>query len=161
MLPNPARTDQMSKLTRQIHDGVISRRTSWRRRCALGLSLSAADMMFRTYRARAQDAAENPITVTVGGTPIAAMEEDLSNATPGGTLRFGRAVDSDNLDPVTNDGNVNIWYFMSIYDQLMRVGARRHLAGARTGRELGRSPRTVSPTPSTSARTSSSPTARR
>ena len=61
--------------------------------------------------------------MTVGGTPIAAMEEDLSNATPGGTLRFGRAEDSDNLDPVTNDGNVNIWYFMSIYDQLVRVGA--------------------------------------
>ena len=36
-------------------------------------------------------------------------------------MRFGRSTDSDNLDPVTNDGNVNIWYFMSIYDQLVRV----------------------------------------
>ncbi len=123
MLPNPARTDQMSKLTRQIHDGVISRRTFLAKACALGMSLSTADMIFRTYRASAQDQAENPITVTVGGTPIPAIEPDLSNATPGGTLRFGRAEDSDNLDPVTNDGNRNIWYFMNIYDQLVQVGA--------------------------------------
>ncbi|MFN8661426.1 MAG: ABC transporter substrate-binding protein, partial [Thermomicrobiales bacterium] len=84
--------------------------------------LSTGDAIFRTYSARAfQDDASSPITVTVGGTPIAAMEPDLTNATPGGTLRFGRSTDSDNLDPVTNDGNVNIWYFMSIYDQLVRV----------------------------------------
>ena len=32
-----------------------------------------------------------------------------------------RSADSDNLDPVTNDGNINIWVFMSIYDQLIKV----------------------------------------
>ena len=116
------RTQQVAKLALQVHEGRIDRRSFLTRAFALGLSLSASDLIFRTYSARAQDEAANPITVTVGGTPIAAMEEDLSNATPGGTLRFGRAVDSDNLDPVTNDGNVNIWYFMSIYDQLVRVG---------------------------------------
>jgi peptide/nickel transport system substrate-binding protein len=58
----------------------------------------------------------------VGGTPISAAEEDLANAVPGGTFRFGRAEDSTNLDPVTNDGNVNIWIFMNIYDQLIKVG---------------------------------------
>jgi peptide/nickel transport system substrate-binding protein len=115
--------DQLAGFTMQIHEGRIDRRAFLTRAAALGLSLSAADLMYRTYRAGAQDQAENPITVTVGGTPIPAIEPDLSDATPGGTLRFGRAVDSDNLDPVTNDGNVNIWYFMSIYDQLVQVGA--------------------------------------
>src|SRR3954470_4265358 len=123
MLRRPARTEQLAQLARQIHEGNISRRAFIGRALALGVSLSAANTIFRTYRAGAQDQAENPITVTVGGTPIPAIEPDLSNATPGGTLRFGRAVDSDNLDPVTNDGNVNIWYFMNIYDQLVQVGA--------------------------------------
>jgi peptide/nickel transport system substrate-binding protein len=112
---------RLSQLASQIHEGTIDRRSFLTRALALGLSLSAGEAIFRTYRAGAQEQAENPITVTVGGTPIAAMDEDLTNATPGGTLRFGRATDSDNLDPVTNDGNVNIWYFMSIYDQLVRV----------------------------------------
>ena len=47
--------------------------------------------------------------------------EDLSNATPGGTFRFGRGEDSDVLDPVITALNTSIWYFMSIYDQLIRV----------------------------------------
>ena len=59
--------------------------------------------------------------MTVGGTPIAAMEEDLSNATPGGTFRFGRSTDSDKLDPINPGFNTSIWYIMSIYDQLIRV----------------------------------------
>ena len=91
------------------------------RALALGLSVSASDTIFRTYRAGAQDQAENPITVTVGGTPIAAVETDLTNATPGGTFRFGRVEDSDNLDPIITALNTSIWYFMSIYDQLIRV----------------------------------------
>jgi len=115
------RAARLSHLSRQIHEGSLDRRAFLTRALALGLSLSAGDAMFRTYRARAQEQTESPITVTIGGTPIAAMDADLSNATPGGTLRFGRSTDSNNLDPVTNDGNVNIWYFMSIYDQLVRV----------------------------------------
>jgi peptide/nickel transport system substrate-binding protein len=39
----------------------------------------------------------------------------------GGSVTFARAVDSENLDPVLQDGNINIWIFMSIYDQLIRV----------------------------------------
>ncbi|HEX5503289.1 MAG TPA: ABC transporter substrate-binding protein [Thermomicrobiales bacterium] len=42
-------------------------------------------------------------------------------AAAGGTFIFSRSSDSDNLDPVTQDGNVDIWIFMSIYDQLIRV----------------------------------------
>ena len=124
MNPRSDRTDQLASLALQIHEGSISRRAFLTRALALGLSLAASDLMFRTYRAGAQDQpGESPITVTVGGTPIAAMEEDLSNATPGGTFRFGRGEDSDNLDPVTTGLNTSIWYFMSIYDQLIRVGS--------------------------------------
>ena len=122
MLRRPARTEQLAQLVRQIHDGNISRRTFIGRALALGLSLSTADTIFRTYRAGAQDQAQNPITVTVGGTPIPAIEPDLSNATPGGTLRFGRADDSDNLDPVTNDGNVEHLVF---HEHLRSAGSGR------------------------------------
>jgi peptide/nickel transport system substrate-binding protein len=121
MLPRHERTAQLAQLTRQIHHGIISRRTFMARALALGLSISASDLIFRTYRASAQDQGENPITVTVGGTPIAAEETDLSNATPGGTFRFGRGEDSDTLDPVLTSLNTSIWYFMSIYEQLVRV----------------------------------------
>lgn len=123
MNPRSDVTSQLASLTRQVHQRHVSRRAFLARATALGLSLAASDAIFRTYRAGAQDAAQNPITVTVGGTPITVTEEDISNATLGGTFRFGRAEDSDNLDPVTNDGNSNIWYFMNIYDQLVRVGA--------------------------------------
>lgn len=115
------RATQLSQLKLEIHQGNIDRRTFLARAVAIGVSLAAGESIFRTYRAGAQDATDSPITVTVGGTPIAAMDADLTNAEPGGTLRFGRSTDSNNLDPVTNDGNVNIWYFMSIYDQLVRV----------------------------------------
>ena len=113
--------DQLANLTLQIHEGRIGRRAFIARALALGLSLSAADVVFRTYAARAQEAAENPITVTVGGTPIATVEEDIANATPGGTFRFGRLEDGDTLDPIATHLNSSIWYFMSIYDQLLRV----------------------------------------
>jgi peptide/nickel transport system substrate-binding protein len=112
----------LSQLASQIHEGTIDRRSFLTRALALGLSLSAGEAIFRTYRAGAQEQAENPITVTVGGTPIAAVEEDISNATPGGIFRFGRAEDSDTLDPIATALNSSIWYIMSIYDQLIRVG---------------------------------------
>ncbi|MFT4041028.1 MAG: ABC transporter substrate-binding protein [Thermomicrobiales bacterium] len=121
MAPRISRSQSLGILAQQAFAGGLNRRAFLLRAAALGVSLQAGDAMFRAYTARAQDDSSNPITVTVGGTPIAAMDEDLSAATPGGTLRFGRSTDSDNLDPVTNDGNVNIWYFMSIYDQLVRV----------------------------------------
>ena len=56
--------------------------------------------------------------------PAASASKAASAApagTAGGTFIFPRASDSDNLDPVTQDGNVDIWIFMSIYDQLIRV----------------------------------------
>jgi peptide/nickel transport system substrate-binding protein len=55
---------------------------------------------------------ESEATPTVPAAP--------SGAT-GGSVKLARSVDSENLDPVTQDGNINIWIFMSIYDQLIRV----------------------------------------
>src|SRR5262245_55206376 len=118
------RTKQLANLACDVHAGRLGRRAFVARALALGLSLSASELIFRTYRAGAQDqAGGSPITVTVGGTPIAAVEEDISNATPGGVFRFGRGEESDNLDPVVTGLNTSIWFFMSIYDQLTRVSA--------------------------------------
>jgi len=125
---NEDRNAALTTLAGKLADGRLSRRDFSRRAVALGLSIPAASVVARTYGARAgtaQDAPppSNPITVTVGGTPIALTQEDLTGAVAGGTLRYARGEDSDNLDPVTNDGNVNIWVFMNIYDQLIRVTA--------------------------------------
>ncbi len=69
----------------------------------------------------ASAATNGPVTVdqnkpTAGPDPTA-----VSTGTAGGMFTFSRSSDSDNLDPVTQDGNVDIWIFMSIYDQLVRV----------------------------------------
>jgi len=66
-------------------------------------------------------ATSGPVTVdqnkpTAGPEPTAA-----ATGKAGGMFTFSRSSDSDNLDPVTQDGNVDIWIFMSIYDQLVRV----------------------------------------
>jgi peptide/nickel transport system substrate-binding protein len=115
-----------------LFSGEVDRRTFLRRAAALGVGLPAAVAMARVYgvsagpaarsvsRSLMQDQPENPITITIGGTPIS-VADDSADATPGGTLRYARASDSDNLDPVTNDGNVNIWVFMNVYDQLLKV----------------------------------------
>ncbi|CAA9570126.1 MAG: Oligopeptide ABC transporter, periplasmic oligopeptide-binding protein OppA [uncultured Thermomicrobiales bacterium] len=123
------RRDELAALTLGITEGRIDRRAFTRRALALGLSLPAIGAILTTYGAgaavRAQEptAPANPITVTVGGTPIAVAAQDIDGATPGGVFRYARAEDSNNLDPVTNDGNVNIWIFMNVYDQLVRVGS--------------------------------------
>ncbi len=48
-------------------------------------------------------------------------EASAPEGTAGGSVTLARGVDADNMDPVTQDGNINIWVFMSIYDQLVRV----------------------------------------
>jgi peptide/nickel transport system substrate-binding protein len=59
-------------------------------------------------------------SATTGASPVA-VTPTTPLGTSGGSFTFARAVDSDNLDPVTQDGNINIWVFMNIYDQLIRV----------------------------------------
>jgi peptide/nickel transport system substrate-binding protein len=69
-------------------------------------------------------ATSGPVTVNQNITPTPGSAEQATAApaaSAGGTFTFGRSSDSDNLDPVTQDGNVDIWIFMSIYDQLVRV----------------------------------------
>jgi peptide/nickel transport system substrate-binding protein len=118
------RQRELPELLSRFVEGKVSRRQFATRALGLGLSATAVGMMLRTYSAGArhlQETSENPITVTVGGTPIADPLEDTADAVRGGTLRFARAEDSDNLDPVTTTLNVNIWVFMNVYEQLLRV----------------------------------------
>jgi len=61
-------------------------------------------------------------TTSAGGSPVAeSSPTSAPTGAAGGAVTFSRQVDSENLDPVTQDGNINIWIFMSIYDQLIRV----------------------------------------
>lgn len=106
-------TAALGALRKALYDRTIARRDFIRRAAALGVAAPAAAAMARVYGA---DAAPD-VRATVS-----ARQQDAS-PTPGGTLRYGRALDSDNLDPVTNDGNVNIWVFTNVYDQLLRVNA--------------------------------------
>ncbi len=48
-------------------------------------------------------------------------EPTTASGASGGSIIVARQVDSENLDPVIQDGNINIWAFMSIYDQLIGV----------------------------------------
>jgi peptide/nickel transport system substrate-binding protein len=66
-------------------------------------------------------ATSGPITVDQNKPTTAPQPTAAVTGTAGGTFTFSRSSDSDNLDPVTQDGNVDIWIFMSIYDQLVRV----------------------------------------
>jgi len=69
----------------------------------------------------APGATNGPITVDQNKPTSSAGPTAASAGAAGGTFTFSRSSDSDNLDPVTQDGNVDIWIFMSIYDQLVRV----------------------------------------
>lgn len=69
----------------------------------------------------APGATNGPITVDQNKPTSSAGPTAASTGATGGTFTFSRSSDSDNLDPVTQDGNVDIWIFMSIYDQLVRV----------------------------------------
>jgi peptide/nickel transport system substrate-binding protein len=66
-------------------------------------------------------ATSGPITVDQNKPTTAPQPTAAATGTAGGMFTFSRSSDSDNLDPVTQDGNVDIWIFMSIYDQLVRV----------------------------------------
>jgi peptide/nickel transport system substrate-binding protein len=69
--------------------------------------------------------ATSAITINQNASPVASgggtPTTSTSSGASGGSVTLVRGTDSDNLDPVTNDGNVNIWVFMSIYDQLIKV----------------------------------------
>jgi peptide/nickel transport system substrate-binding protein len=136
-----------SSLRRHLEAGHITRRDFAKRAAALGLSVPAISAILaacggsdnnkgsdKTPSASSGAAAsptKSNITVNqnvtattgAGGTPEAASSPTAAEPTgaAGGSVTLARAVDADNMDPVTQDGNINIWPFMSIYDQLIRV----------------------------------------
>jgi peptide/nickel transport system substrate-binding protein len=71
-----------------------------------------------------QNQTPTPATSASPGTsssPEATSTTAAPTGSAGGSVTFARAVDAENMDPVTQDGNINIWILMSIYDQLIRV----------------------------------------
>jgi peptide/nickel transport system substrate-binding protein len=57
---------------------------------------------------------------------LAGLSASVSTAATGmkQVIRFGVNRTPDDLDPVTQDGNPNIWTFMQIYQQLVRVNVK-------------------------------------
>jgi len=108
-------TDELARLVRAIPDGKISRREFARRASALGLSSTLAATIFTTYGARVSAAPVGRSSAAV------ARSQDSATPVPGGTMRFARAEDSTNFDPITLPLNVDIWIVPSVYEQLVRV----------------------------------------
>jgi peptide/nickel transport system substrate-binding protein len=141
----------IESLRRHLEAGHLSRRTFVKRATALGLSVPAISAILAacggdddddddggteaTSAATSATGAESTptersitvdqnVTATTGSgdaSPEAEATTSGSTGTAGGSVTFSRAVDAENMDPVTQDGNINIWVFMSIYDQLIRV----------------------------------------
>lgn len=73
-------------------------------------------------------ATSGPVTVDQNVTPspttaaAATPTTDTgSSGSSGGSVILARGTDSENLDPVTQDGNINIWPFLNIYDPLIKI----------------------------------------
>ncbi len=128
---------RLELLQQQLMTGNISRRVFVKRTAVLGVGAAAVSGILAACGSSKNS---TPTTASGGGgsaqTPTAAITVN-QNASPssspaaqgttaplgkaGGSVTLVRGADSDNLDPVTNDGNVDIWIFMSIYDQLIKV----------------------------------------
>jgi peptide/nickel transport system substrate-binding protein len=108
-------TNELAHLVRAIPDGKINRREFARRASALGLSSALAVSIFTTYAARtsATPSGQRPAAI--------ARLQDGATPVPGGKMRFARAEDSTNFDPIALPLNVDIWIVTSVYEQLVRV----------------------------------------
>ncbi len=120
-------------LQQHLAAGHLTRRQFVQRATALGFSAAAIS----TALAGCGGAQPTNPTPATGGpaTPPIRIEQNVTptpgapapSPTPaatgqtGGSVNLARGTDSDNLDPVTQDGNVNIWVFMNVYDQLVTV----------------------------------------
>lgn len=60
------------------------------------------------------------IGVAISGLMAAAMLQPAAAADKGGTLTYGRYADSQFLDPVQADQNVDIWVLTNLYDTLLQ-----------------------------------------
>jgi len=110
--------DELWSLVRRAWDSQIDRREFLRRAATLGLAPAVAATVFATYRARPVAAGS-----TGSRTLAAARGQDGQTPTPGGRMRFARAEDSTNFDPIALPLNVDIWIVTSVYEQLVRVAA--------------------------------------
>jgi peptide/nickel transport system substrate-binding protein len=134
--------DQHPRWRAMLDTGRVSRRDFVKRSAALGFALPVVSTLLAacggddddepTATPAAAATATQPITVQQNVTPTPATSAATPDTAPtattapstgasGGSVTFARQVDSENLDPVIQDGNINIWVFMSMYDQLIGV----------------------------------------
>ena len=134
-------------LTAHLQAGHLSRRDFVKRATVLGLSAPAISAILVACGGSSEKATSTtapstggtsatptsggvtinqtvtPTAASGSGSAVAALSPTAAAPTgaAGGAVKFSRQVDAENLDPVIQDGNINIWVFMSIYDQLIRV----------------------------------------
>lgn len=120
-------------LQHHLAAGHLTRRQFVQRATALGFSTAAISTALascgggggQASPTAAQGAATPPIrieqNVTPAPSPVAPSPAPAVEGPTGGSVNLARGTDSDNLDPVTQDGNVNIWVLMNVYDQLVTV----------------------------------------
>jgi peptide/nickel transport system substrate-binding protein len=121
--------------------GHLNRRDFVKRASAMGLSMGAITAALAACGGSSSNSTATTSSTTSSGSgattpttaitinqnaspvasPIASATTAANTGASGGTVTLIRGTDSDNLDPVTNDGNVNIWVFMNWYDQLIKV----------------------------------------
>ena len=138
----------LDSLTAHLQAGHLSRRDFVKRAAALGFSAPVIGAVLAACGGdddedTPETTAATPTTAAPGAEPTATQGVTIQqNITPtagaspaagssptavaptgaaGGAITVSRQVDSENLDPVMQDGNINIWVFMSIYDQLIRI----------------------------------------
>ena len=132
---------RLQLLQQHFMAGDLSRRDFIKRASVMGFSMAAITAALAACGGSSNKATSTTNSTTSSGsgatTPTTAITinqnaspSSSTGATPtsatsagpsGGSVTLARGTDSDNLDPVTNDGNVNIWIFMNIYDQLIKV----------------------------------------
>lgn len=132
----------MSEFQQNLMGSTLTRRGFVRRAAVLGLAVPAVasilaacggddddDDVAPTATSGSAGPAATATNVTVNANATATTASaSAPTATPlaatgtaGGKINVVRALDSDKLDPVMTDSNADIWVFMNIYDQLIKV----------------------------------------
>jgi len=125
----------LQTLQHHLAAGHITRREFVRRAALLGFSAPAISAALAACGGGGGGQASPTAQGNAASTPAIRIEQNVtatpSPATPtpaaspagksGGSVNLARGTDSDNLDPVTQDGNVDIWVLMNVYDQLVTV----------------------------------------
>ncbi|HUY99294.1 MAG TPA: ABC transporter substrate-binding protein [Thermomicrobiaceae bacterium] len=124
-----------SLLRRHLEAGHITRRDLIKRIGAIGASApvvasllaacgGSASTPTSSTSGSAPTATSGPVTINENATPSgqAASPTAAALGKAGGSVTLIRGTDSNNLDMVEQDGNVNIWILDSVYDQLIKMG---------------------------------------